>query len=273
MRSLIVILVIIVASNVKAQPPVRISADDFLKAIASHPDLIHMSAMSEQALVQSRVKNERVRLTDIEKSTLELERQIFSNDFKVNALLCFQTCWMLDHQITEVKHFQYDVLALVINQGDAMLKQEVMSREAKLQLMELESKRKEKLKELNALVQHVYGKQPILPEGWVWSFNGDTSADAAQPVVSQASAGELFDDIAILSESFVQVSAVVALQEKFISKINHAESLTVLNELALLNTYKKQRWDIFGRIAGKKSELYKINDAYPSVPYLPVGSN
>src|SRR5690242_9563667 len=119
MRRLIIVLFVLAASRVMAQPPVRISADEFLKIVSTHPELMRMSAESEVALVQSRPRKESVRLTEMEKSMVELERQMFTNDFKSEALLCFQTCWMLEQQINEVQRFQHDVLALKINFGDA----------------------------------------------------------------------------------------------------------------------------------------------------------
>ena len=273
MRSLIIILLIVTTNIVKAQPPVRISADDFLKTIATHPEVMGISASSEVALVQSRARKEHVTLTPMEESMLELERQLFTNEFKGGALRCFQACWMLEQQIAEAKHYQNDVLSLKINRGDLLLKQEVLSRESKLQLFELENQYKAKVNELNALVGNEYGDQPVLPQGWVWSFNDDTAAAMSQETLYWNPAQQIVDDVKTLSERFAQVNAIIALQEKYISKIGKEEPVATLNELSKLSAFKTQRWEIFGQIADKKAELYKSSVTYPLTSFSVTGLN
>lgn len=268
MRSLILIAFIIVANPAQAQPSVRISAPDFLQSVSNHPELRKRLAESNSVKARSNSKKE----LPVEVAVLELELQTYADEFRSHALLCFQNAWMLEQQINELKHYQNDVLAVKINGSDLLIKQEVLSRETQLQLFELENRRNKMVRELNALVRHEYGAQPVLPEGWVWSFNDDV------PVVTDKNhyvdqVNEHVLEVKNLAESFIQINGIIALQEKLITKLDRKDALIVLNELAHLNSLKKSRWNAFEQIAIQKAELYKLGVQQSAITYPLIGSN
>jgi len=248
MRTVIFIGLFMVALQTTAQPPVRISADDFLQSVSAHPELRKRLAEVNSLTARSLAKKDD-KLT-AEASNHQTAFQKYAFAVEANALLSFQRVWMREQQIAEQKHFQENVLAVKANGNDVLLKQEVLTRGSQLYAFELETERKLHVKEINEWVRHEYGDQPILPDGWAWSF------DEVSSTVSGTE--DLLTDIRNLSEVFVQINGIIALQEKLIAKIDRKETLTVLNELAELNAYKKKRWATFEQIAVKKAELFTL---------------
>jgi len=248
MRNAIFIGLFIAAVQSAAQPPVRISADDFLQSVSTHPDLRRRLAEVNSLTARSLAKKDDK--LSAEASSQQALFQKYAYAGKASALLSFQRAWMREQQVAGQKHFQEDVLAVKANGNDVLLKQEVLTRSSQLYVFELESERKQHAREINEWVRHEYGDQPILPDGWAWSFEevSGTTSDTE----------DLVTEIRNLSEVFIQINGIIALQEKLIAKIDRKESLTVLHELAELNAYKKKRWDTFEQMAVKKAELYTI---------------
>src|SRR5688572_312787 len=149
-----------------AQPSVRISADSFLEAVSTHPDIqakademdimeasIEMAKVSpDPSLTMGNLsgdvsgirmphqlfigvnytvetggkRRQRIRYAEAQRDLVKAEYTSFVNEFKRDALLLFQQCWMLEQQIREANAYRADILAIEVVDAALLMKQQLM---------------------------------------------------------------------------------------------------------------------------------------------------
>ncbi|HEY3405600.1 MAG TPA: TolC family protein [Ohtaekwangia sp.] len=367
-----------------AQPSVRISADNFLEAVSTHPDIqAHADQMDmmDAAIEVAKIspdpsltmgnlsgdvsgirmphqlfvgvnytmetggkRKQRIRYAKAQRDLAETEHAAFVNEFKRDALLLFQQCWMLEQQIREANEYRADILSINIIDETLLAKQQLMVLESERVKSELEGRYAKAVAELNGLVSHAFGDQPVLPDGWVWSSEAGVTdkENSVNLDVARASADVLKEEVLLsatdrapdlsftlgnsfitratnteapspqynaitasvtiplkfsnwnsgqrriselrtqqartqeiaalteddaawlittreinrLAESYTQLSALIGLEEKFITKISKTDFTLRMQELSQLSNYKTQRWQVLERIAGHKADLF-----------------
>ncbi|MBT1690878.1 TolC family protein [Dawidia soli] len=251
---------------VQAQPGVRISVADFLKAIEQHPDIsahaegiesikseIDIARISpdpslvfgnvsgdisglnmpqqlylgiDYTVETGRKRQHRVQLAQAQVRLAEAEHAVFVNEFKRDALLLFQHCWMLEQQIQEDLKYKHEILSLPVTDSAARLKQQLLLMENQLLLDVAQDDLKESLDELNDVVEHVYGSQPVLPGSWVWSFEKYTSAQASRYErlqVSKASADVVHQEVLLMAANRVP-DISFSLGNNFVGRATNPEA-------------------------------------------------
>jgi len=247
------------------QPSVRISAENFLAAVSTHPSIgQHADAMEvldasvdiarvspDPSLVLGNLsgdvsginmphqlfvgfnytletggkRKQRVRHAKAERNLAGLEHVVFVNEFKRDALLVFQNCWVLEQQIHEANQLRSDLLSVRINDTTLLLKQQLLVVENERRLNELEIRYVKATAELNDLVHHAFGDQPVLPDGWAWSYEGDVPAktNAATVEVTRASVDVLKEEV-LLSASNRAPDLSFTLGNSYITRATNQEA-------------------------------------------------
>ncbi|MCD9017787.1 TolC family protein [Parachryseolinea silvisoli] len=250
----------------QAQPGVRITVADFLQAIEQHPDIsahaegiesikseIDIARISpdpsltfgnvsgdisgmnmpqqlylgiDYTVETGRKRQHRVQLASAQVRLAEAEHTMFVNEFKRDALLLFQHCWMLEQQIQEDLKYKQEILSLNVPDSAARLKQQLLLLENQLLLDVAQEDLKESLDELNDMVKHAYGAQPVLPAMWVWSFEKYTSAQAIRydrVQVSKASADVVHQEVLLMAANRVP-DISISLGNNFVGRATNPDA-------------------------------------------------
>lgn len=265
-RALTGLLWLALSAALQAQPGVRITVADFLQALEQHPDisahaegiesikseidiarispdpsLVFGNAMGDISGIKmpqqlflgidytietGRKRQHRVHLAHAQVHLAEAEHAVFVNEFKRDALLLFQHCWMLEQQIQEDLKYKHEILSLHVADSAARLKQQLLLMENQLLFDVAQDDLKESLDELNDMVKHAYGAQPVLPGTWVWSFEKYTSAHASRyerVQVSKASADVVHQEVLLMAANRVP-DISLTLGNNFVSRGTNPEA-------------------------------------------------
>jgi len=247
MKKVFSILFVLVGLTASAQTPVRIPVCEFAELLETHPDV-----WSQKVAKLSDRSRE---------SVYGSEEMIIA--FKQNAFYTFQQCWILELQIKDVKNFEKSILAVKAEDRAMLEKQQNIVNETKFRLKELEEEYKVALSELQTYTRHKYGAQPVLPEGWLWENKNAMQSES----------------LTVATTKLTDLDAMIALQEKFIGRVQGRDAYWTLdpdwtlNEVTRLNQYKQQRWESILQIVSLQSYKMAVGESVPHGHSMDTGAN
>lgn len=170
-------------------------------------------------------RKHRIAYAKANRELCKAEHEVFVNEFIREALLTYQTCWLLNQRIKEINN--YDSMLNWKNETDSMITFEILKIENSLRREEVEGEYRKALSLLQEFVSHQLSEEIILPNQPVWEEHtvADPIIGEKQPMLRLAIAEQRLRQEELLLEEAGRIGDIsFTVGNNFITKGTNPEA-------------------------------------------------